>query len=145
MVRNKQLPYPKYYLDPERWVGVLTEPFTYNTDIKGASASTLFIEIDYDGALTIGEGYEWDFGSGPAIDTPDMVVASLVHDAGCDLTIEGAIPWEYRREFDREFRRVLKRYGTPLIRRWYCWLAVRYDAIVLKGGPSPSRRRQSTL
>ena len=127
---DPMLPYPDYDFDPRTWTGELREPFRWHTNVKGHSAHALFLELDEEGWLTIEAGYVWDFGSGPAIDTPDMVVASLVHDAGCDLTAEGALPWKCRRMFDKEFRRVLRKYGTPAIRRWYCWAAVRLDAVL---------------
>ena len=129
------LPYPDYAYDPETGTGELREGFAYLTDVHGCNVHTEFITLHPDGLLEIDAGYVWDFGTG-AVDTPDMVAASLVHDAGCDLTNEGVIPWAFRREFDREFRRVLAEYGTPLPRRWWCWAVVRINSILLASPPS---------
>lgn len=129
-------PYPKYDFCPESWTGTLTAPFKIQTQVTKYPVNTLFFKLGYHGMLRIAEGYTWDFGSGPAVDTPNMVVASLVHDAGCDLTTDGAMPFHYREEWDAEFRRQLKAYGTSLPRRWWCWLGVRYDAN-FKSSPPP--------
>ncbi len=40
-----------------------------------------FIQLGLDGVLHIRRGYAWDGTSGPVIDTPENMRASLVHDA----------------------------------------------------------------
>ena len=76
------------------------------------------------GNLVIHKGFVWDFASG-AIDTPDMVKASLAHDALCRLVDSGALPKSEQKNADRYFRQVLKESGTSWFRRWYAYAAVR--------------------
>lgn len=125
------LPYPDYVYDPHTHTGELTEPFYWVCKIEGVSVDTSYAFMESDGTLVIKTGYVWDFGSGPAIDTPNMVVASLVHDVGCDLTAEGVVDWSYRKDFDREFRRVLKLYGSSRLRRTYAYAAVRINSLLV--------------
>lgn len=108
----------------------LDEDYRFDTGIKGHEAR---IEYRPDacqlwpfGTLIVYEGFVWDFGSGPAIDTPDMVIASLAHDALCGLTDRGLVPWSVRKQADKYFRYLLKINGCPWIRRWYAYLAVRF-------------------
>ena len=42
---------------------------------------TEFIDLDTSGELTVKNAYAWDGPSGPVIDTPENMRASLVHDA----------------------------------------------------------------
>ena len=70
-------------------------------------------------------GYLWDFGSGPAIDTPDMVYASLAHDAFYELMQKDLLPWDCRKAVDRYFKRLLKQAGMGRLRRQWVYLGVR--------------------
>lgn len=88
-----------------------------------------------DGRLKIYAGSRWDFGSGPALNTPGMVRASLVHDAFCHLTNLGLVPWSVRKDADRLFRDMLKEYQPdfhPLdprrMARWRRWAGVRLNS-----------------
>ena len=122
---------PHYDLDPETRLGILIEEFTFpDCGIHRSDVVTDHIALFPDGCLVIRAGYMWDFGSGPAIDTPEMVAASLAHDALCDLTNAGHLPWYYRRKADKYFRELLKAYGVPMHRRWYCWAAVRLHSML---------------
>lgn len=76
------------------------------------------------GNLVVSKGFEWDFASG-AVDTPDMVKASLAHDALCVLIDKGKLPAKEQKNADRYFRQVLKESGTSWFRRWYSYAAVR--------------------
>jgi len=81
-------------------------------EIPGRSA-----RLEKDGTLLINSGFEWDFGSGPALQTPSMVRASLVHDVLCDMTNQRLVPWSVRRKADALFRRKIKKYSPK--RPWY--------------------------
>lgn len=80
--------------------------------------------LNADGTLNIKAGFVWDFATG-AIDTPDMVIASLAHDALCKLVTKGLLPKSAQKDIDVYFRDLLKELGTPFIRRWYSFIAVR--------------------
>ena len=58
----------------------------------------------HDRQLAIWEGYAWDGASGPAIDTPSFMRASLVHDVLYQCMRRGRISRELRREADRLLR-----------------------------------------
>lgn len=84
------------------------------------------------GKLIIMAGTEWDFGTG-ALNTPEMVRASLIHDMLCHLTNAGLIPYKYRRHADRLFLNHLKMYGPR--RPWYhplrYWKYVRFAGVTI--------------
>ncbi len=76
--------------------------------------------------LFLREGYCWDGATGPAIDTPDFMTGSLVHDALYQLIGHGALPKKpWKRHADNELCRICKRAGMPFPRRGWVWLAVR--------------------
>ena len=121
----KHFTIPHYRLDLVTGMGELLERATYITQVKGCRARHKYFRIDYDGVLVVSAGYQWDFGSGPAIDTPVMVAASCAHDALYQAISEGHIPKDCRRAADLTFREILKEGGVGVIRRNYCYLAVR--------------------
>lgn len=84
------------------------------------------------GALELLPGFVWDFGSGPAVDTPDMVYGILAHDALYRLMVVKAMPWKNRRKVDRYFRRLLKAAGMSWARRQWVYYGVRVFFPVLK-------------
>lgn len=105
--------------------GRLVEQFSFITPLTGYEHESRLIELDRSGLLTIKEGFTWDFGSGPAIDTPDMVYGSLAHDALYRLMILKVIPWNQRRKIDRYFQCLLKEAGMGWMRRQWVYAGVR--------------------
>ena len=118
-------PYPQYGVHWKTGVGELIEDFTFHTAIDGASAQTEHIVLRTDGFLKLRKGYVWDFGSGPAVDTPDMVYASLAHDAFYELMERDLISRKLRKRVDQYFRKLLKSAGMPWWRRAWVYAAVR--------------------
>ena len=104
--------------------GRLLAPMVFYTPITGYAAVDAFAYLGADGVLVASEGFEWDFASGPAIDTPAMVRASIAHDIFCNMTNKRLIPWECRAKADKYFRELLKAYKVGPIRRWYSWAGV---------------------
>lgn len=117
--------YPVHTVIWESRLGELLEPFACWTGIMGYAGTHELVAIGPTGLMTISKGYIWDFGSGPAIDTPEMIKASLVHDAWYDLMTAGAVPWSAKRNADKLLRIMLKEAGTGWLRRWYVYWAVR--------------------
>jgi hypothetical protein len=77
---------------------------------------TDFIELDTDGELKIIKGYAWDGPSGPVIDTPENLRASLVHDALYQLMRNEKLKSRtYRKTADKIFRDICKQDGVPSI------------------------------
>ena len=79
------------------------------------------------GLLVVFPDTVWDFGTG-AIDTPDVVRASLAHDMFCHLTDSGLIPWQCRRLADQYYRDLLLQYGSGRLRANMHFLAVRANS-----------------
>jgi len=107
-------------------MGVLLEDYRFITPIQGVVAVGKTSVLNLNGVLVCRKGMRWDFGSGPAIDTPDMVSASLAHDALYNLMSEGELPRKYRKAADKYFLHMLERAGMGWARRHWCYLAVRY-------------------
>ena len=81
----------------------LVEDEVTKTDIIGYSFDTKFIRLTLVGVLTIKAGYAWDGASGPTIDSPSSMRASLNHDAKYQLLREGLLPQAERDLIDKEF------------------------------------------
>lgn len=85
---------------------------------------TDFIRFDLDGTLTISKGYAWDGPSGPAIDTPDFMRGSLIHDAIYELIRDGHLH-DCRAEADDILRMICLQDGMPRARAEWVHNAVR--------------------
>ena len=59
----------------------LAEAFICHTPITEACPGNHFVGLALDGTLTIAAGYAWDGASGPIAQGPEVIRASLVHDA----------------------------------------------------------------
>lgn len=100
------------------------ENYSVQTTILGVTASTSYAHLNTEGLLTIYAGYAWDGASGPAIDTPDFIRGSCVHDVLYQLIWEGLIPIYYRKDADNILIRICKEDGMFAARRWWVKLAV---------------------
>jgi len=92
-------------------------PILPNRDIK-----TDYISLDIAGTLLIKKGYAWDGPSGPVIDTPENMRASLVHDALYQLMRSKELSHRNcRRTADELFRDLCKQDGVSTYRAniWY--------------------------
>lgn len=116
-----------YTLTKDGAYGILNQPLVFSTPIVGHDVfmKDIACYLASSGRLTLDAGFMWDFGSGPAIDTPAMVVASAAHDALCIMTDTGKLPWGCRAKADAYFRELLKQNGVSFARRWWCWAGVR--------------------
>ncbi|HXK56874.1 MAG TPA: DUF1353 domain-containing protein [Gammaproteobacteria bacterium] len=123
------LPYPCFEYDPATSTGILTDDIVFMTPIKTHVAVTVHIVLAFTGRLVLRKGYIWDFATG-AVDTPDMVVPSLVHDAFCDLINAGEIPKSCQSKADRHFMALMKQYNVAFARRWWVYLAVRAYSLI---------------
>ena len=81
----------------------------------------------------------WDGPSGPAIDTPSFMEASLVHDAFYWLIRWGKIPEDYRSYADDLMYELCLKNGMCKIRaKWCCWGVKRFAA---KAASSDNKRK----
>lgn len=107
------------------WKGTLDKSASYCFDVPlyAVFEGRDFSCVLRSGVLTVDKGSEWDFATG-AVDTEDMRIASLAHDAICRLHESGKIPFSYRRKGDSLFRKILEERGCSFFRRWYSYLGV---------------------
>ena len=77
------------------------------------------------GTLKLKEGYAWDGASGPGLDTKNIMRASLVHDALCQLIWLGELPESRQIDADKELRRICLEDKMSKIRAWWVYRAVR--------------------
>lgn len=88
---------------------VLQTPyFCKTTIIPKENIHTPFISLFTDGLLLISPRYAWDGPSGPTIDDPLTIAASLPHDAGYQLIREGLLGIEYRGQFDMLLKQIMQ-------------------------------------
>ena len=84
-----------------------------------------FLSLSEQGLLTIKKGYSWDGASGPAIDTQNILKASLVHDALYQLMREEVLPQSSREQADRLLRQICLEHGMSNFRATYIYYGVR--------------------
>ena len=86
-----------------------------------ADVDTPFIALDTKGNLTVKRGYAWDGTSGPVIDTPNNLRASLVHDALYQLMRRRHLSRKQNKDkADKLFRTLCKQDGVlPAIAEIY--------------------------
>lgn len=100
---------------------------------KIAAERSLWVVLQENGSLYIADGYAWDGASGPALDTKNIMRASLVHDALYQLIREGALPTSYRKAADQELYRICREDGMWWIRtQWVYWTVRLFGKIALK-------------
>lgn len=111
----------KYQLDK---LYIHSLPFKVDTRVD---TDWCWIKTNIDGmqSLFIYRDYAWDGPSGPAVDTPSFMRASLVHDALYQLMREGKLPESYRKAADDLMRQICREDGMCWLRAWWCYRAVR--------------------
>lgn len=115
--------------------GRLNEPEVFMGSITGYrvtfSNGVLSFDLYPDGTLIVDKGSIWDFGSF-AIDTPAMVIASLEHDAFCEMTNHRVLPWSVRMEADKRFFARLGENGATVSRWWRTLGVMTYSQTVAR-------------
>ena len=84
--------------------------------------------LDPGGLLVIEAGYAWDGPSGPAIDTPDFMGASLIHDVLYQMIRLGELPESWRKFADEIMWLLCRGAGMSRVRAWWCYYGVREGA-----------------
>ena len=107
-----------------RYTGVLQQDCIFQSPIRGFFYASDFVELT-ETQLILREGYQWDFGTGPVVNTPAVVYASLAHDAMFDFIDDGVIPESERKLVDLWFRDLLAEAGMSWFRRNYIYWGVR--------------------
>jgi len=85
-----------------------------------------FLKLWPTGKMRILEGYAWDGPSGPAFDTPNFMVPSMVHDALYQLMRNKVLALDpYREIADEMMFQMCKDRGMCAPRAWWCKRGVR--------------------
>ena len=86
-----------------------------------------FIVLEENGMIHIKKGYAWDGASGPAIDTKNFRIGSLIHDALYQLMDEKQLnPKIYKELADKELVRLTRNDKMSKFRCWWVFEAVDY-------------------
>lgn len=102
---------------------------------------TEFLRLTVGGTLQIAAGYAWDGASGPVVDRPSTMVASLVHDALYQLMRLGLLDAEsHRRPADACYERLCRRDGM-----WWWWARLHLRALERFGGVHASPESQKPI
>lgn len=102
---------------------------------------TEFIDLDTSGELTVKNAYAWDGPSGPVIDTPENMRASLVHDALYQLMRNKELNARtHRKTADGLFRDICKDDGVSSFRA-----NVYYRALRKFGKPAASPENKKKI
>lgn len=134
--------YPKVvYRDVRGWKYVVEKEIVYATSIKGYLRTISYKEqmlacLEPDGTLRVFPDYAWDGPSGPTVDTPDWMDASLVHDIFYQLMRTRQIPdkkdrrsrEKIRKKADKLMKKMLIEAGMSRFRAWYSYQGVRLFA-----------------
>lgn len=110
-----------------------TELVTYQTNFRPSEIkSNRFVTLHTSGLLSIEAGYAFD-GSSGGWDSKNVMRASLIHDALCQMVNEKLIPKDYQEGIDWILREVCLEDGMSKIRAWWIYRAVRrFDKSGLK-------------
>lgn len=100
----------------------LEEPYYVQTGIcPPVAIVTRYVKLLPSGYMAIAEGYCWDGASGPTLDSPSALRASLQHDATYQLIGLGLLPVSCRATADKLFVETCIKDGMNPIRAhlWY--------------------------
>lgn len=95
---------------------------TYSVTIPLRPVCTIttdFISLSNHGRLIIKSGYAWDGASGPMIDTDNVMIPSLVHDALYQLLRQRHLHAAWRQSADDIFYQLCLEHGMNRFRAWY--------------------------
>lgn len=101
------------------------ERFEIQTDIKTFMFQTPWYELMPSGTLIIPKRYAWDGMTDPGFDTPNTMIASLVHDVLYQAMREGQLDRSKREAVDQELRRISLDNGMSGVRAWVDYNFVR--------------------
>lgn len=106
----------KYQLETNYYIKTALKPLQFVT--------TEHLNLDLEGLLLIRKGYAWDGPSGPAVDTPNFMRGSLVHDALYQLIRQKHLPKTARKEADKLLQKICKEDGMSALRAWWVYQGV---------------------
>lgn len=131
MTKRARFPQPIYYKAGYKYQLQADYAIDLTRDIPALPvvwADTKFITIQQ-GVLTVKNGYAWDGPSGPTIDTPAGIYASLVHDALYQLCRAQLISASLRPQIDKLFAAMLRDGGM-----WGVRARIWFNGVRVGGG-----------
>ncbi len=121
----------------------LMEDYTIQIEIlPKEDITTLYIDLNTDGLLTIKKNYAWDGPSGPTVDTNDFMRGSLVHDALYQLMRGEYLDISERDKVDRLLQAICKEDGMTAFRAWYVYKGV---SLFGKTNAQPKKEEEDKL
>jgi len=115
------------YQTTKEW-SIQTKTLGYGVAIEASSGGAPWVSLTPRGVLTIREGFCWDGPSGPTVDTPEFIAASLPHDGGFDLMRNELIPRSTKSQWDALLRDYGRQLGMGWFRTLYVWIGVKIGA-----------------
>jgi hypothetical protein len=117
----------------------LAEKCRIKTSIRpGKEIKTKYASLDLLGNLTMEEGYASDGPSGPTIDTKTFMRGAFAHDALYEFMRKDLLSQKWRKEADKELRRICIEDGMNPIRAWWVYKGVRFGG--LKSASAENRK-----
>lgn len=113
-----------HYTTRRVWKYQLSAPFQQATGLSVPPIHTEHLVLAASGVLTVQAGYCWDGPSGPALDTPNFMRASLVHDALYQLIRLGELSPKHRVHADQLMYTLCRADGMGRFRAHYSYYAV---------------------
>ncbi|MBB6481839.1 DUF1353 domain-containing protein [Spirochaeta isovalerica] len=117
------------YRKRRKYKYTLEEDYSYDTGMELIlPVLTTYLEMSVEGKLLIKKGYSWDGPSGPAVDTPDFMRGSLVHDALYQLMRGEYLNPDCREDADLIMLKICREDGMSRFRSRVVYLGVRLFA-----------------
>lgn len=117
----------KYVVDAT-WIREARDFIGHAAQIRDRNGRIL-AQLDSDGFITVLPGYAWDGPSGPTIDTPSTLRASLAHDVLYQMMRERHLDASLRPEADDLLERMLVEDGCNRVRaKLWRWAVGRFSA-----------------
>ena len=115
------------------WKYRVLRGFTYETDIKPENKiQSSFSSLDTDGLITVEKGFCWDGPTG-GFDTENSMLASLLHDIGCNYRVGRLLADKEIEQFDELFYNVCIDYGMSKLRAGYMYRAISVNTKIRYG------------
>ena len=120
--------FTNYYIpfDHPKFKYKIIKPYEIYTKIKNHFVQSSFIVLHKDGTLLFQRNYTWDGPSGPALDTPNFMRGSLVHDGLYQLIREKHLNIYRKKYADKLLRDICLEDGMNIFRAYYVYYAVKW-------------------
>lgn len=104
------------YIINEEGLYVLDEEYEGRTAIMGLNVKGEHWTLLPNGQMILHVGFTWN-GPDIVLNTPDLMIPSALHDAGCYGLASGVIPKSHAKQVHFTYRDAMKTWRVPWIRR----------------------------